>query len=111
MLSDELRNKWKEEIEEDWVGDSETLVQLRRYILKEKENAYMAGEIQRLEENLAHYRKLYDEDDCSCLGCMLDDDDDEDEGRGRDGLPRKPKPIPELSEDEKTKLGNMWGEE
>ena len=110
MLPEELRNKWKEEILEDWPGTSEGMVLLRKGILKEKENAYLTGLIDNLRETVEHYREMYAEDDCNCLHCILDrpEEDEDEDGMGRDGLPVKPiKPT----EEETEKLESMWTKE
>ncbi len=113
MLPEELRNKWIEEIKSTWPGEDEGVDNLRGYILSEKENAYQAGIIDTLKENVKHYRDMCGEDDdYICTRCLLEqvEEDEDEDGNGRDGLPINllPKSDKEASPEELKKLGKMW---
>ncbi len=116
MLPEELRNRWIEEIESTWPGEGEDIDNLRGYILSEKENAYLAGVIDTLKENIKHYRDMCGEDDdYICTNCLLEqgEEDEDEDGMGRDGLPIKkfPKSSKRASLEEIQKFEKLWGTE
>ena len=108
MLPEELRNKWKEDAEEALPGD--TFKTIRQYILASREISFYQGLNLALTENVDHYRDLLEEENCTCIRCLLegsDEDDEDEDGRGRDGLPTNKLSIKEVKE-ELQRLKDLW---
>ena len=115
MVSEEIKNEWKKQIEEEFPGEGETIRLLKILILLKQETAYYQGQNITLNESLDNYRNMYAEDVCTCLHCLLErsEEDEDEDGMGRDGVPIDPKDIKlsKLGEEEKDKLEKMFGQD
>ena len=109
MPSEEQRNIWKGEIETDWPGDKPKDRLFRLYILEVKETGYLEGMNDNLRDTLERFRGMFEFEECTC-----DDGEDDDYGVKGENLNLNPridpstKSVPELSEEERTKLEGLW---
>ncbi len=102
----ETEDQWKEDIFKFCDSDNYTGDLIRERMLFANRNAFYQGVIHQLNLQKEHYEDLLeDEENCTCLNCIINGGDDD--GRGRDGLPLKPKP----NEEEEDNLNKMWDKE